>query len=326
VRGRGWKRKRREKLRKKKKKLSTTTIHPRNRYKDGIDIDSLREDRRFRVYAQNGRVEWRDPNAWREATRALLKRDFGVELVVPPRFLAAPLPSRLNYVHWVEDLVREGGDDPLASGGVGVDVGAGASCIYGLLFTALHERVQMICVETDPASLACARDNIARQTENRAQRLILVDGNLQNQDGAGVITAGGSLALGCSQAKGRCLFTICNPPFYEDEADKRAAAPGRRAAGVGTTSEKMTEGGEVGFVKSLIEASARLDQPQTWFTSLLGRASSLAPVKDAMEKAQVAQTRTTFWVQGNTTRYGVAWRFGLPEGEDQPPKKKAKKE
>eukprot|EP00037_Helgoeca_nana_P012842 m.117242 g.117242 ORF g.117242 m.117242 type:complete len:473 (-) comp21683_c0_seq1:45-1463(-) len=38
-------------------------------------------------------------------TSVLLHRDFGIELALPAGQLAPPLPQRLNYIHWVEDVL-----------------------------------------------------------------------------------------------------------------------------------------------------------------------------------------------------------------------------
>ena len=36
----------------------------------------------------------------------LLKRDFGIDFTMPINHLCPPVPQRLNYIHWVADLLE----------------------------------------------------------------------------------------------------------------------------------------------------------------------------------------------------------------------------
>lgn len=52
-------------------------------------------------------LDFANPDALRHLTRALLKEDFGVlDWWVPDGQLIPPVPNRLNYIHWIEDLLR----------------------------------------------------------------------------------------------------------------------------------------------------------------------------------------------------------------------------
>lgn len=85
---------------------------------------------------------------------------------------------------------------------------------------------------------------------------------------------------------------VCNPPFFDDNDDRSVA---------GTASETKTEGGEVAFVMRHI---AILDV--TWYTTLLGRKSSVKTLVAALRRANEVR-QTTFKV-GRTARWAVAWR------------------
>ncbi len=64
-----------------------------------------------------------------------------------------------------------------------------------------------------------------------------------------------------STLNGRYDFCMCNPPFYEDEQDIRDSLEGKAygpsAVCQGTTNEMMTVGGEVLFVRKMIDESIR---------------------------------------------------------------------
>ena len=120
--------------------------------------------------------------------KTLLEHDFGLQWEFPADRLCPTVPSRLNYLLWLDDLLahkRLDGKQPRPeviglhgdvvhthSGGrprgvgigsgmprTGVDVGTGASCIYPLLgAAALGWR--FIATELDPRSVRAARHNV----------------------------------------------------------------------------------------------------------------------------------------------------------------------
>ncbi|KAG0013911.1 Methyltransferase-like protein 16 [Entomortierella chlamydospora] len=57
---------------------------------------------------------------------------------------------------------------------------------------------------------------------------------------------------------------MCNPPFYEDEQDIQegleAKAELPSAVCLGTSNEMMTTGGEVQFVKQMVDESQQLQE------------------------------------------------------------------
>jgi len=68
-------------------------------------------------------INFKDPCALRELSCALLEQDFNLVLDIPLDRLIPRVPLRLNYVHWIEDLLMEDGVIPSGSGVCGVDIG-----------------------------------------------------------------------------------------------------------------------------------------------------------------------------------------------------------
>lgn len=70
----------------------------------------------------------------RELACAVLSKDFGLEVVLPADRLVPMVPQRLNYIHWLEDLLeeeREGVEGGGRGGGetrnvYGIDIGEGS--------------------------------------------------------------------------------------------------------------------------------------------------------------------------------------------------------
>lgn len=87
-------------------------MHPRNIYrKSPPDFKILAEKfdyfRKFAKETKPGRftLNFKDPEALRALTCALLESDFGLKLSIPLDRLIPTVPLRLNYILWIEDLL-----------------------------------------------------------------------------------------------------------------------------------------------------------------------------------------------------------------------------
>ena len=102
--------------------------------------------------------------------------DFGLRVEIPQGHLVPTVPQKLNYIHWIEDLL---GSDNGATGGQvnGIDIGkrigeqhcklwcigTGASCIYPLLGATINGW-SFLATEILPDSVKCAGENVARNS------------------------------------------------------------------------------------------------------------------------------------------------------------------
>ncbi|KAM0571798.1 hypothetical protein ACHAP9_003178 [Verticillium nonalfalfae] len=81
---------------------------------------------------------------------------------------------------------------------------------------------------------------------------------------------------------------MTNPPFYESDADLLASAKQKSrpplSACTGAPVEMVTPGGEVAFVTRLIEESLALRDAIQWYTSMLGKQSSLETVVEKLRE------------------------------------------
>lgn len=116
-------------------------------------------------------------------------------------------------------------------------------------------------------------------------------------------------------------FCMCNPPFFGslDELQpptnllgKRNRSGKRRPAKcpqTGTTDELFVNGGEIEFVRRIIEESCVLQKRILIYTTMLGHKANVAKVLQILRDLGVWNICTTEFCQGHTTRWGVGWSF-----------------
>ncbi|XP_002742468.2 RNA N(6)-adenosine-methyltransferase mettl16-like, partial [Saccoglossus kowalevskii] len=226
-------------------------MHPRNRYKNQPP-DFAKLAAKYDNFAQHvsvslsGKVsvDFKNPQALRSLTCTLLKEDFNVEIDVPLDRLVPTLPLRLNYIHWVEDLIRDNGAYR-GSHIHGIDIGTGASCIYPLLGARLNEW-HITATETDPVNVFYAKENIEKNNMNDKIKVIE-----SSEDDI--------FSQVFEDNERQCYdFSMCNPPFYGSlleaqgffsRSEKR---PEPKSSSTAAEPECVVEGGEVEFVRKII--------------------------------------------------------------------------
>ena len=236
-------------------------------------------------------LDFSNPAAVRTLTTLLFLKDFGLTVEIPEGSLVPTLPSRLNYLLWVEDLLSllpgRGEGDSIR----GLDIGAGASAVYPLL-GAKHFGWRMVATETDLNNFKAASENVSRNDLNSLVTLL-------NPSPDQIITE-----VLSAESDESFQFSMCNPPFYK---------PGQLVSdedSVGKDSEMRTSGGEVEFVRKMMAESVELGGKVKIFTVLLGHKSSLSPLKQELHKCrQVSSFVSTEFCQGKTMRWGLAWTF-----------------
>lgn len=116
-------------------------------------------------------------------------------------------------------------------------------------------------------------------------------------------------------------FVMMNPPFYasEDEmlslAKKKARPP--LSACTGAPVEMVCEGGEVAHVGRLLQESLVLRERVRWYTSMLGKLTSVDVLVEQLHANGIDNYAVTEFVQGNKTRrWAVGWSFGAMRPAD----------
>jgi 23S rRNA A1618 N6-methylase RlmF len=238
-------------------------------------------------------------------TRALLRKEFGVEYFeMPENHLVPPVPNRLSYVRWIEELLGSGDGEV-----VGLDVGTGASAIYPLLACASHETWKFLASEIDEESVANAVEIVKKN-------------GLEDR-----ITVVGVEAVGTGERRGPILqalaaakkndwedpvdFVMTNPPFYANiEEASECRVDGRERTEM-TSHESVTEGGEVGFVRRMLQDSMGLLTKVKQYTAMLSKRKSLSELIEILKTKGVGKAciQTIEFRHGQVVRFGLAWSF-----------------
>ncbi|KAK6537626.1 hypothetical protein TWF694_011800 [Orbilia ellipsospora] len=215
--------------------------------------------------------------------------------------------ARLNYILWLSDLIMDTHSPAQTTEKpkvIGVDIGTGASAIYPLLGCAQFPHWNFIATEIDPSSLLQASKNI--QQNSLETRVTLVD----------VSHAETIFPAEVTESAENIDFTMCNPPFYSSVNDMMSSAKLKSvpplSACTGSTTEMVTEGGEVAFVSRILDESLKLREKVKWYTSMLGKLSSVEKVVEKLKENGVSNYLVGEFVQGvgKTKRWAVGWSFG----------------
>ena len=107
---------------------------------------------------------------------------------------------------------------------------------------------------------------------------------------------------------------MTNPPFYPDENSLLASAASKarppNSACTGAPVEMVTPGGETAFIQRIISESVLLKDRCQWFTSMLGKHSSVEIVVEELKKVGVENWAVKDLVQGKKTRrWCVGWSW-----------------
>lgn len=287
-------------------------LHPRNQHREGYDFDRLivtsPELEAFVTKNPRGQstINFQDAGAVRLLNRALLMTHYGIEFwEIPASYLCPPIPGRVDYIHYLADLLAESNDQKIPQGPSikALDIGTGASLVYPL--TGQHEYGwDFNGVDIDPVSLnsaqqICERNGLHIQLKRQTNAEDIFDGVIGSGD--------------------RFHLTLCNPPFHKSPAQAeegtrrkwRNLGKGHSAAlnFGGQNTELCCPGGEIGFIARMIEQSMTFADQCLWFTCLVSNKDNLRPLSRLLKKAKVAEFKVVEMAQGQKTSRFIAWTY-----------------
>lgn len=294
-------------------------LHPRNVHLNGYDFPALMSSfPKLKAFVRPTpygalSVDFADPLAVKILNAALLKHHYGIECWdIPDGALCPPIPGRVDYLHYLADLLAEG-DDVFALDKTRVlDIGTGANGIYPILGCQVYGW-QFVASDINAHSLSNVQSIIEQNPVLQGQ----ISLRLQPNDKAvfkGIIQAGECFAL-----------TLCNPPFHASMAEASEGTKRKvnnlqlNRGGLvkvapklnfgGQAAELWCQGGERQFLATMIRESQMFADQCLWFSSLVSKKENLKPCYQALAQLKVDTVKTIEMQQGNKITRVLAWSF-----------------
>ncbi|MFZ6654447.1 23S rRNA (adenine(1618)-N(6))-methyltransferase RlmF [Undibacterium sp. TJN19] len=297
-------------------------LHPRNRHHGRYDFSTLiqAEPSLAHLIITNpdggASIDFADPVAVKTLNKALLHASYGIrDWDIPSENLCPPVPGRVDYLHYLADLLAGSNQGRVPGAGKvsALDIGTGASCIYPLL-GASEYGWQFIASDINAASIANAEAILARNPQLQAH----ISLRLQ--------TTASAIFKGIVGPDDWFDFSMCNPPFHQSLAEARAgslrkwenlnnANANASAASApllnfsGHDAELWCEGGEQAFIAKMIAESAQISTKVLWFSTLVSKSASLPGIYAGLKQVKVSDHKTIIMSQGQKQSRLVAWTF-----------------
>jgi len=290
----------------------SSKLHPRNQHREGYDFKQLiNHSPELAAFSHQGpagqtTIDFVNPLAVRALNRALLKAHYRINFWdIPSNYLCPPIPGRVDYIHYLADLLAadNAGDIPRGRNIKVLDIGTGANLVYPL--TGQHEYGwHFTAVDIDPAAINVAKQicdfnklKIQLRVQRRATDIF-----------TGIIGPGDHFHL-----------SLCNPPFHpSSEAANKGSTrkwknlrrkPSQQLNFGGQNAELWCPGGELAFIATMIEQSAVFADQCRWFTSLVSKKDHLPVLHKLLKKAGAVEVKTIDMAQGQKMSRFIAWSF-----------------
>jgi len=289
-----------------------TKLHPRNRHRDGYDFARLVADspelEAFTISNPVGQttIDFQDAGAVRMLNRALLKTYYSINYWdIPANYLCPPIPGRVDYIHYLADLLASSNNQEIPRGPniKALDIGTGASLVYPLTGQSEYGW-HFTGVDIDPAALKSAQ----QICQSNKLNVTLRQQNTREDIFRGVI-------------KPEDVFhiTLCNPPFHAS-LEKANKGTQRKWSNLGKghskklnfggqNAELWCPGGEIKFIARMVEQSMEFADQCLWFSSLVSKKDNLQPLRRILRKAKVADYKVVEMAQGQKTSRFIAWTY-----------------
>lgn len=298
-------------------KKKQSELHPCNKHNKGYDFKELCEafpPLKVFVFVNaygTETIDFANQKAVKKLNTALLFKYYKLKFwEFPADNLCPPIPGRVDYIHYLADLLKESGISENANV---LDIGTGANCIYPLLGNAEYGW-KFIGTDIDAKSLEVAKLIIKENELEQSIKLLKQAHSTQVLKGILTDTDKFSAAM-------------CNPPFYGSQEEAMMANT-RKLTGLGNENDsnlrnfggKQQElwynGGEKAFLHTYLYESSMFKTQCFWYSSLVSKKENVAGMCDSLKKLKAMDIKIIPMHQGNKITRIVAWTF-LTEQEQE---------
>lgn len=296
-------------------------MHPRNLHRTRYDFQLLIEAChelapfvRLNDYEDES-IDFFNPSVVKMLNTALLKCYYGVDFWdIPPNYLCPPIPGRADYIHYMADLLSESNLDKIPTGAhiKCLDIGVGANCIYPIIGTKSY-------------GWSFAGSDIDEKALENAQNIITKNPGLHGKIELRIQKNPTYIFKDIIQKYEYFDLTICNPPFHASLTEAQSGTI-RKLKNLsqknfrqpvlnfgGQHSELWCKGGEVRFVRDMIDQSFEFAGSCFWFSTLISKESNLKILLEVIKKSKATAVKIIPMGQGNKKSRIMAWTYFTSE-------------
>jgi len=300
--------------------LSKTTIsktlHKRNLHNTRYDFTELiSSSPKLVSYVKENQygdlsIDFSSSDAVLELNRALLKHFYQIDWSIPKKHLCPPIPGRVDYIHYIADLLASSNSNVIPKGNTikALDVGVGANCIYPIVGNRSYGW-NFIGSEIDSVSIKNAQNIIS--SNEVLHDTITIKHQISKEN----------ILENIIGENDRFDFTMCNPPFHKSKKDAKEGTK-RKILNLskgknkkhslnfsGQHNELWCDGGEVEFISKMIVESNEYKKNCLWFTTLVSKKENLDVIYKELKKQKTKQIETIEMLQGQKQTRFVAWTY-----------------
>lgn len=292
-------------------------LHPRNPHRGRYNFEELMEVcKDLKKYVKINKseelgIDFAVPGAVLALNKALLHSFYKIEnWTIPKDSLCPPIPGRADYIHYISDILAKcnGGTIPVGKQVKVLDIGTGANCIYPIIGNSVYG---WKFVGTDSES----------ESVNNAKSILKANGNLAKNVKCRLQSSKSNIFNGIIKQDEKFDFTMCNPPFHSslEEAQfatktklKNLSVDKKKKEKLvhnfgGQSTELWCEGGELSFIKQMIQESKTHAQSCYWFSTLVSKKENVELVEKELKKARVLEYNVVEMQQGNKLTRFFYW-------------------
>jgi 23S rRNA (adenine1618-N6)-methyltransferase len=284
--------------------MKEKNLHPRNKFNKGYDFGALiKINPNLEAFVSKNQfdvitIDFSNPEGVKELNKALL---FSYDKIsvwdFPKENLCPPIPGRLDYIHYLADVIGDEENIKI------LDIGTGATCIYPLLGAAEYDW-NFVATDIDFKSLDTAQDII--HDNNLGSKIALRQQPDENNILKGILNNEDSFTA-----------VMCNPPFFKS-AEEAQGANKRKNKNLGnntirnfsgSNNELWYVGGEKAFLHNYLYESSLFKDKSKWFTSLVSKKENIIGLQESSAKLGATEFKVIPMSQGNKVTRIACWRF-----------------
>lgn len=295
--------------------MRVSTLHERNVHRDGYNMKRLIEAfpalQRSIILSKAGvpTIDFANEHSVTLLNQALLATDYKIQQwKLPSGYLCPSVPGRADYIHYVADLMasHNSGIIPRGQGVKVLDIGVGANVIYPIVGIKSYDW-SYVGSDIDITALQSARE-IIESNPSLSENLTLRPQKNNTHYFKGIVGNEDEFDL-----------VVCNPPYYASEKEANEATArkwknlgksevmGNKRTFGGKSGELFCEGGEVNFIRKMIEESFFFARRCYWFTTLVSRQEHMHSLHKALHRLRPAEVQVIQMTHGQKSSRILAW-------------------